>query len=69
MSHTLSHLDDIYLVISWELKMDIYRLLVWMLLTDSYGADHIWCMIVDDDYHGLVQMFSLCYKFHVYHLM
>jgi len=34
--------------------MDIYRLLVWMLLTYAYGADHIWCMIVADDYNGLV---------------
>jgi len=32
--------------------MDIYKLLVWMLLTDvADGADH---MIVVDDYHGLV---------------
>jgi len=34
--------------------MDIYRLLVSMVLIDAYGADHIWCMIVSDDYHGLV---------------
>jgi len=54
MRHTLSQVDDIYIVISWELMMDIYRLLVWMLLTNAYGADHIWCMIVVDDYHGLV---------------
>jgi len=32
--------------------MDIYRLLVWMLLTDvADGVDH---MIVADDYHGIV---------------
>ena len=36
------------------LMMDIYRLLILMLLTDTYGADHIWCIIVVDDYHGLV---------------
>ena len=23
-------------------------------VTDAYGVDHIWCMIVADDYHGLV---------------
>ena len=36
------------------LMMDIYRLLILMLLTDTDGGDHIWCMIVVDDYHGLV---------------
>ncbi len=35
-----------------RLMMDIYRVLILMLLAD--GADHIWCMIVVDDYHGLV---------------
>ena len=45
--HTLSQVDDIYI-------MDIYRLLVWMLLTDAYGADHTLCMIVDNDSHGLI---------------
>jgi len=54
MQHNLSHVDDNYIVISWELMIDIYRLLVWMLLTDAYGANHTWCMIVIDDYHGLV---------------
>jgi len=29
-------------------------LLVWMVLIDTYGADHTFCMIVDDDYHDLV---------------
>ena len=38
-----------------------YRLL--MLLTDAYGADHIWCMIVADDYHGVVQIVGLYIKF------
>ena len=60
MRHTLSQVDDIYIVISWELMMDIYRLLVWMLLIDAYGADHIWCMIVANDYHGL-DIWSLLY--------
>jgi len=69
MRHIFSHVDDIYNVISWELMMDIYRLLVWMLLTNAYGVDHIWCMTVADDYHGIVYIFGLCYKFHVYHLM
>ena len=36
------------------LMIDIYRLLILMLLTDADGGDHIWCMIVADDYHGLV---------------
>ena len=54
MQHTLSQVDDIYIFIYWELMMDIYWLLDWMLLTNAYGADHIWCMIVADDYHGLV---------------
>lgn len=54
MRHNLSHFDDIYIAIYCELMMDIYRLLFWMLLTDAYGADHIWCMIVIDDYHGIV---------------
>ena len=40
------------LMIFSKLMMDIYRLLVWMLLTDvADGADH---MIVADEYHGLV---------------
>ena len=54
MQHTWSQIDDIYIVISWELMMDIYRLLVWMLLTYAYGENHIWYMIIVDDYHGLV---------------
>ena len=29
-----------------------YRLM--MLMKDDYGVDHMWCMIVADDYHGLV---------------
>ena len=37
-----------------HLMMDIYRLLILMLLTEADGADHIWCMIVVDDYHGFV---------------
>ena len=61
--------DDIYIVISWELMMDIYMLLVWMLLTDAYGADHIWCMAVPNNYHGIAYIFGICYKCHVYHLM
>ena len=40
-----------------------------MLLTDAYGADHTLCMIVADDYHGLIYMFGLYYKCHVYHSM
>jgi len=47
--------------------MDIYRSLVWMLLTDAYGGDHTLCMIVADDYHSLVlDILSQC---HVYHSM
>ena len=37
-----------------HLMMDIYRLLILMLLKDVDGANHIWCMIVANDYHGLV---------------
>ena len=41
-----------WLMIFWELLMGIYRLLVWMLLTDATdGVDH---MIIADDYHGIV---------------
>jgi len=38
-------------------------------VTDIYGADHIWCMIDADDYHGLVYIAGHCYKIHVYHLI
>jgi len=34
--------------------MDIYKLLIWMLLIDAFGVDHTLCMIVSDDYHGLI---------------
>jgi len=51
------------------LMMDIYRPLIFMLLIDADGGDHIWCMIVADDYHGLVYIVGPCYKCHVYHLM
>jgi len=54
MRHTLSQVDDIYIVISSRIMINIYRLLVLMVLTDAYVADHIWCMIAADDYHGLV---------------
>jgi len=54
MQHTLSQVDDIYFVISLDMMMDIYRLQVWMSLTDAYGVDHIWCTIVAAEYHGLV---------------
>jgi len=29
---------------------------------DAYGANHTWCMIVADDYHGLEWIAGLCYK-------
>lgn len=34
--------------------MEIYKLLVWMVLADTYGVDHTLCMIIIDEYHGLV---------------
>ena len=30
---------------------------------DAYGAYHIWCMIVANDYHGLKWIVGLCYKY------
>ena len=47
--HTLSQDDDIYTVISWELMMNVYRLLVWMLLIEwsrSYSVyDSCWWLL------------------------
>jgi len=51
------------------LMINIYMLLILMLLTYADGVDHIWCMIVYDDYHGLVYIVDPCYKCHVYQLM
>lgn len=48
----LSHI--VFLIQMTLLMMDIYRFLFLMLLTDAYGVDHIWCMIVADNYHGIV---------------
>jgi len=39
--------------------MEMYRLLFLVLLTNSYGADHMWCMIVIDDYHRIIEVFIL----------
>lgn len=29
---------------------------------DAYGANHLWCAIVANDYHGLEWIAGLCYK-------
>ena len=50
------------MMLMWLNDTSCYLLLVgqengiggYRLLTDAYGADHIWCMIVADDYHGLI---------------
>jgi len=38
-----------------------------MLLLDAYGADHIWCMIVANDYHGLFR--SLVFVINVMYII
>lgn len=39
------------------------------LLTYAYGADHVWCIIVIDEYHGLIEVLDLSYKCLIYHFM
>ena len=40
-----------------------------LLLTDAYGVDHVWFMIVIDDYHGIFEVFGLGYKCLICYLM
>ena len=39
--------------------VEMYRLMFLVLLTDAYGANHMWCMIVTNDYHSLSKVFIL----------
>lgn len=52
MRMRLNDISGYLLLVGQENGIASYKLL--MLLTYAYGADHIWCMIFVDDYHGLV---------------
>ena len=49
--------------------MEMYRLLFLVMPTYAHDIDHMSCMIVVDEYHGLIKVIFLGYKCHIYHLM
>ena len=49
--------------------MKMWVLLFMLLLTYAYDADPIWCIIVDGNYHGHIEVFSLGYKCNICHFM
>jgi len=58
-----------YIALSCKLMMKMCMLWFMLLLTNDYRVDPIWCMIVVDDYHGLIEVFCFGYKFHICLLM